>query len=59
MTHEEKDYWGNTPQHTIDFANRVCAENRKRIAMEKVREAKFKSDMLKGADYGVNKHVVK
>jgi len=30
MNEQEKAFWGDIPQHTIDYANRVCVENRKR-----------------------------
>ncbi len=35
MNQEEKDYWGDTPQHTIDFAERQCAKNRARMEIER------------------------
>ena len=35
MTDRERDFWGSTPQHTIDFANEQCRKNRIRIEKEK------------------------
>jgi len=38
MTEDEKKaFWGDTPQHVRDYAERVCAANRKRMAKEKQR----------------------
>jgi len=35
MNEQEIAFWGNTPQHTIDYANEVCAENRQRKNIQK------------------------
>ena len=39
MTEEEKKFWGDTPQHIIDFANKVCADNRRRMERQRLEKA--------------------
>jgi len=41
MTDKEKEYWGDTPQHTIDFANRCCLENRARIRRQALEQKEW------------------